>query len=71
MEVEEEQDTGAIIVRDESGTVAILPRVRGTDQRTESAFRAERSKMVQFQAILDSIDITISTCGRAGRRKRR
>ena len=44
-------------MRDENGTVAILPRVRGTDLRPESALRAEKGRMIQFQAIIDSIDM--------------
>ena len=37
-EEEREMDTGAIAVSDKNGTVALLPRVRGTDQKGRKRF---------------------------------
>ena len=53
---EMEKDPEAITVSDANGVLAILPRVRDTDQVTESAFSIDKAKMSHFGMLLDSTD---------------
>ena len=50
-------NAGAIVVRDDYGTGAILPRIAGMDYRAESALRADSGTMKAFQQIVEKVDM--------------